>query len=109
MGNCVHSVSKETQLPNGEKLIRGTFIMSDSYATGGDGLNLANYLKTAGSPTVVVSSANGYCFQHDTGTASAGKIKAYYSGVNGLNVLEVLSARNLVTVNVPFFAIGPAF
>ncbi len=112
MGNCIVKVDAECPLPNGEKMIRGTFKMASSYAIGGDALNLSNYLKTGGYPTVLVDSANGFTLRHNSGTAAAGVIKAQASGVNVGNVtsmVEPLATTDLSSINTSFIAIGPAY
>ena len=109
MGNCITKIDAECPLPNGEKMIRGTFKMSASYAISGDALNLSNYFKTGGYPTVLVDSANGFTLKHNSGTAAAGLIKAQASGVNIGNVtsmVEPLSTTDLSTINTSFIAIG---
>ncbi len=112
MGNCITKIDAECALPNGEKMIRGTFKMSSSYAISGDALNLSNYLKSGGYPTVIVDSANGFTLKHNSGTAAAGLIKAQASGVNIGNVtsmVEALATTEISTINTSFIAIGSPF
>ena len=110
----VHYITKQTVLPGGERLIRGIFNLADSYTAGGDPVNLSNYFKSTGSPTVVCASADGYAVEHNQGTAASGTLLAYHNAlvVNGVGaasnaaLVQVHSAANLVLVNVAFFAFG---
>lgn len=114
----VHYVSSETPLPGGEKLIRGKLNLASSYTAGGDPLNLSNFFLSTGSPTVVCSSADGYLIEHNQGTAAGGTLVAYQNVNNATTIngtvinsalYQVHSAANLATVNVSFFAFGPAY
>jgi len=112
----IYKIIKSTVLPGGEKMLRGTLLVSNNYYTGGAGMNVANDLKATGSPTVAVFPADGYIFEHDQGTASAGKLQAFYSILNGLNganfntsLKEVIANTDLSAVNAIFIAIGQAY
>lgn len=118
MGNCVIYVSKTTVLPGGEKLVRGKANPTSSYAAGGEGLNLSNFLLSTGSPTVVCSGADGYVCEHDQGTATAGKLVMYQNllntdTVNGVAANTALyqchTGLDVSGVNVVFCAIGKAY
>ena len=116
MTTCVHSVVFESQNLDGTKTIAGTLTLSDNYYTSGDVLNLANYLKSAGSPVVVIAGADGYMLEHNDGTAAAGKVVARYSSVNTKNganeaiaLVEVAVNTDLSAVNAKFIATGLAY
>jgi hypothetical protein len=106
-----HSVESECQLPNGEKLIRGSFLMSDNYYTGGDKLNLANYFANA-RLGVIVQSWNGYSLEFNAvayDAPYAGKVKAYASIGNTIGTpfsSEVAVNTDLSACNAVFFAWG---
>ena len=110
-GVCRVTVDTECQLPNGEKLIRGSFLMSDNYYTGGDKLNLANYFANA-KVGVMAQSWNGYSMEWNAvayDSPYAGKIKAYMSVGNTIGTpfsSECAVNTDLSAANVTFFAIG---
>jgi len=108
---AVMNVLAENLKGNGEKEIRGkvTFATYDQAAN--PLMNMSNYLKSDGVPTVEIApSASGYIFAHNQGTASAGTVAALFVGninasVGGLS--QVTNATALgATVN--FVACGPA-
>lgn len=114
----VLKIDKETPLPGGEKMLRGTFTMDSSYAANGEVMNLANYLDSTGYPTVIVECASGYTLMHNKGTAAAGTILAYQNVLNTDTVngaaansalYQVHTAKDLSAVNAGFIAIGKAF
>lgn len=112
MTMCVTKIDKESALPGGEKIIRGTLKLSANYYTGGDGLNLANYFTNAIVPTVVVSATNGWCLEHDQGTAYAGKVIAKASTGNVVAtpiMFQCAANTDMSTVNAMFFAIGQPY
>jgi len=110
-GVCRHTVDSECYLPNGEKLIRGSFLMSDNYYTGGDKLNLANYFANA-KLGVIVQSWNGYAMEFNAvayDSPYAGKVKAYASigNVIGTSFSSELAVNtDLSACNAIFFAWG---
>lgn len=117
MGSCVTRIDGSSLLGTGEKMIRGTFLMSSTYATGGDTLDLSNHLKASGYPTVTCDGGAGYVAQHNKGTAAAGKVLLYQNvlntnTMNGVDLntplYQVHSGADLSAINVGFYAIGPA-
>lgn len=111
-GVCRHSIEAETQLPNGEKLIRGTFLMSDNYYAAGDTLNLSNYFANA-KVTMIPSPSNGWTMEWNqvayTGNLCSGKVIAKQTTGNVIAtpiIFECAANTNLVTCNVAFLAIG---
>jgi hypothetical protein len=111
----VHYVSKITPLPGGGRLIRGLLNFCSNYTAAGDPLNLANYFKSASSPTVVCSTADGFAIEHNQGTAAAGTLVAYQNSltaatINGVAanaaLVQVHSNADLSATNVVFFATG---
>lgn len=118
MAGCVTKIDRETPLPGGEKMIRGTFTLDSSYTGTGEVLNLANYLNSGCYPTVIVECAAGYTLAHNKGTASAGTIIAYQNVFNTLTVngvamnaalYQVHAGADLTGINAGFVAIGTAY
>jgi hypothetical protein len=113
MGAIVHTVTKQTPLPGGGKLIRGTLAMSDSYDAGGSALNLANYFLSTSSPTVMIGNLNaGYAAIHNGGTAASGVVQLYVTGSAGtLPLAEANASLDLSALAPPlaFIAVGQAY
>ena len=80
------SVTSVCELPNGERMIRGTGTLDASYAAGGEVIDLSTWF--TGSPTVLVGGDDGYEVQHDRGTAAAGKLVAYEAGADAAALAE---------------------
>ncbi len=109
-------IDYDSGVATGGRVISGTGTMGNGYHTGGgDILNLLNYYNSSSYPTVVVTSAGGYLLEHNKGTATAGKVKAYYVECNATTMngaaanyklCEVLATVNLSTVNFGFIAFG---
>ncbi len=98
------TVTATCDLPNGDRLVRGTATFDSSYATGGEVMDLSTQL--SGSPTVLLSGDDGYVPQHDRGTAAAGQVLAYEAGVDAAALDEVAATTDLSAVICPFVAIG---
>ncbi len=81
-----------------KRLISGKITMSNSYATGGDTLNLEAALGLNSIDTVVISPYNGYGLQADL---TNNKIKAYASAGT-----EVTATTDLSGISANFVAIG---
>jgi len=73
--------SRERDLGGGMKLVYGTLAMDSSYPTNGEALDLSTYFPggTIHLFLADLESSQGYILAHDGGTASGGKIKAYYA------------------------------
>jgi hypothetical protein len=104
----VIAVDKQTKLPGGETMIRGTLSFS-TYTAGGEALNLSNYLKSTGYPTVVVEGGE-YGFRHDKEAAANGSVLVFEKDyTNDSNVFKQVANGATITQNVGFFAIGPQY
>lgn len=114
MGNVVIGVDEQTPLGSGLKMVRGTIKMSTSYATGGDALNLVNYLYNSAVPFVTftggdnVASTEFYVPAHDGGTVESGKVRliAGSAAAGETKLLECNAAKDASSINVGFIAIG---
>jgi len=101
----------------GQKTIRGSILFDSSYPAAGETMDLSSYLKSGGSPTVIVDSGSGaYVLRHNQGTAAAGKVQAFYVAMNAQNgahlnasLVEVAATTDLSAVNASFIAMGPAY
>jgi|19_taG_2_1085344.scaffolds.fasta_scaffold00455_9 hypothetical protein len=106
------AVITEALLPGGAKILRGTFTLDSNYVTGGETMDLSDYLKSSVVPTVICGNDGGYVLEHDQGTAAAGKVIAYYNDVNAsTNAALVAVAQNadLSAINSTFVAVGQAY
>jgi len=91
MGAASTSVIKKTIAGN-KRLISGKITMSNSYATGGDTLNLESALGLNSIDSVVINPYNGYALQADL---TNNKIKAYASA--GTEVTATTDLSGVVT------------
>lgn len=102
------AVTKSVELPNGERLIAGTMTPDSSWLAAGEVFDLSSYL--SGSPLVIMEST-AVTYKHDKGTASAGKILAYYAdydaGADGI-LIAVADATDISAQVANFIAIGKA-
>jgi hypothetical protein len=98
-----------TEMPNGERQVRGTATIG-VYTTGGVTCDISAYI--SGTPSeVMVESSGGYVFEHDGGTSAAGVIEAYYANggaSGGAALVQVANATNLSAVTTRFTAYGVA-
>lgn len=97
MGNATVSNVVKTVAGN-KRIVVGKINMSNSYATGGDSLNLESALGLNVIDEVVINPFNGYTLQADLANS---KIKAYSSGGT-----EVVNATDLSSVSTSFIALG---
>jgi|2_EtaG_2_1085320.scaffolds.fasta_scaffold101651_1 hypothetical protein len=101
----------------GQKMIRGSILLDSSYPTGGETMDVSNWLKSGGSPTILLDGGSGaYVLRHNQGTSAAGKVQAFYVTQNAINgaventvLVEVASTADLSAVNASFVAVGPAY
>jgi hypothetical protein len=106
---------KEQRLAGSFGMVTG-HVTIPTYETSGVNFILSNQLKDAGTPFfVMIQPASGYLFEHDRGSVSAGRIKAYVTNGNIVNstdsdqpMVEVANATSL-SVNTTFFAVGPQY
>ena len=113
MGNVIHKIDKEVHLPDGSKLVAGTFKMSDSYAAGGDALNLSNYFANK-AILFLPTTANGHSLWWNVASSAypdSGKIVCTMANVAGngnATMYQPVATTNLSLVNAVFMAIGTA-
>lgn len=87
-------------LIGGFKMVIGTIAMDSSYPTGGETLDLSEYFPgdSIYSLSSELSSGAGYILGHDGGTATAGKIEAWWAdydaGADGA-LIEVANTTDL--------------
>jgi len=109
MGSCTFTLATSTPLPTGDVMITGTVTLSNSYATGGDTLDLSAYIKGAATSTdftcVVGTASVGNPLAHNQGTATAGKILAFEVA----NGAQIAASANTVTYIGSIIAVGPAY
>ncbi len=108
-----YNVTSTTLLPGGEVILRGSCVFGTYETSTGDPLNLSNDLLSTGYPSVTISSAAGYVFEHDQGTAAAGAVVAYEVGAARINatigaLTQVVNATDLSAVNAVFTIQGLA-
>ena len=54
----------------GQKMIRGSILLDSSYPTGGETMDVSNWLKSGGSPTILLDGGSGaYVLRHNQGTS----------------------------------------
>jgi hypothetical protein len=97
---AVFTKTNERDLGGGVKLLLGTLAMDSSYPTNGETVDLSSYfpggsiLFFAAEPT----SSGAYVLAHDGGTATAGKIEAYYCDYDAVAdgaLIEVANTTDL--------------
>jgi len=97
---AVFTKTNERDLGGGMKLVLGTLAMDSSYPTNGEDLDLSAYFPGG---TILffsseVTSSAGHILAHDGGSASAGKIEAYwcdYDAVADGALVEVANTTDL--------------
>ena len=116
MASATIYVTSSSPQPGGYKQVSGKINMSANYYTGGDQVDFSNHFNSGSYPHVICNPASGYVFEHDEGTTSAGKILAYFTVLNTSNVAnanraltQVTANTSLSSINVKFFATGPAY
>ena len=63
---------------NGLMMVVGTFVLDNSYATGGEVLDLSTYFVSTTTPVIIPHAISAtYGYRSDQGTASGNKIVAY--------------------------------
>lgn len=100
-----------TPLGGGYRMVTGFATLSNVYLTGGETMDLSDYLLTGGFPVVLTGGDDGYQVIHNRGTAAAGKLVAYYGNNNAAAdgaFAQVANAADLSAVIVGFTAIGAA-
>jgi len=116
-------IDQRTPLPGGYKMVTGQGWANLYDGSGGFGcaLNLSNELKSTGYPLVICGTTNGLVFEHNRGTAAAGRVRAFRSNLQVVtmsnadyqcDMVEHTNNGQLVAsagINVPFIAVGPAF
>ncbi len=75
--------------------MRVTF--DNSYPTGGEVLDLSDYLSTI-EHVQVSAKASGYVIQHDHGTPAAGVLQAFEAGADAAPLDEVADTTDLSAV-----------
>lgn len=104
----VIAVDSQTPMGAGHKLIRGTLAFS-TYTAGGEALNLSNYLKSTGYPTIMIEGGE-YGFRHNKDAAANGKVLVFEKDyTNGSNTFKQVANGATITQNVGFLAFGPAY
>lgn len=90
-------------LGNGMKLVQGTLAMDSSYPTNGETVDLSSYFP-GGSILFFMAdtvSSKGFLLGHDYGTATAGKVKAYYLDYDAVAdgaAIEVANTTDISTI-----------
>lgn len=110
MTTCVTGIASETPLPNGQKLVTGTFTFSANYYANGDTLDLSNVFLDDSVPMVMCGQAAGYTAFHNQGNAKVGKVLAYCGAAGASATLgQANTNSDLSSINVGFIAIGQAY
>lgn len=114
MGNVtytVHAVLDGAVRPEFKKqtepkcLVIGTLTMSGSYATGGDTIDLSDFLEKA--PDLVIIQGGARNLQFVAGAnATNGKVLSYESDGNAGTLVETSNATDLDAVTAAFIAVG---
>ena len=115
---CVISIRNTSLLPGGIKQVSGCATMNAGYVSGGDNLDLSNYLKASKVPLVAITSESGYVLEHDQGNAASGRVKAFQNIFNtaiwngvaaNVPLYEVHTGKDMSAVNFSFIAKGQAY
>ena len=106
---AVATILKEVPLLFGVKLVLGTLAMDSSYPTDGEAVDLSDSFE-GGVIHLLFGFGSGYIFDHDGGTPTAGKIKAWWfdydAGADGA-AIEVANTTDLSGITAaPFIAFG---
>jgi hypothetical protein len=111
MGNVIHKVDRQVYLPDGSKMVVGTFKMSTSYAAGGDALNLSNYFANA-ALHFLPTTTNGVSLWWNIANSpypDSGKIVCTCSNAAGAGnavLYEPAATTNLSLINAVMWVIG---
>jgi hypothetical protein len=102
------TLTGQSHLPGGYVIVYGTCTMDESYATGGEVMDMSSYILSTDSPVIIFGGDDGYVLQSDRGTSAANLAIAYEAGADAASLDEVTAATNLAAVISPVIAIGKA-